>query len=295
VANVRICLHTESATLNAYHSLNALSTTEEIHDLLAKSWLESPDLTLRIIWNMRSIHEGHSNKLGFYRAFGWLYKHHPRTALKNLKFLVEGLCERKIVHKLKITFSNNTKPSPPNDGTEPLNTSAAHTKLDDRVTEEIITKLPHGCFKDLLNILVLALRDELMDPHLQEFTSLNVPPNERLERSLEEFKSIKKAKATQNERFGVSQAMAIRKAKSLESNVIRSLNAKKERQAKQDAEVTLMKQKLDSDKQFLALYASVAHIFADHLAKDAGTYLSAQQTSTSKFTNLRCPRPSQDY
>ncbi|KAG9121524.1 hypothetical protein FRC07_002473 [Ceratobasidium sp. 392] len=248
-------LDKDSATLSAYHGLNELSSAREIHDSLTKSWAESPDLTLRIIWNMRSIHEGQSNKIGFYRAFGWLYKHHPRTALKNLKFLVEGSCSRKIVHKLKIVFDNTQAGS---SGTAPIQ----------RQTEEIEIKLPHGCYKDLLNILVLALREELTDPSLEEFNTLNVPHDKYLKRSLGEFKAMKRAKARQNERFGVNKAKEIRNTASLEKDAARSTNAKKDRQAKYDSDLAALKYKLDNDHHFLALYATVAHLFADQLAKD---------------------------
>ncbi|KAG8700493.1 hypothetical protein FRC08_004663 [Ceratobasidium sp. 394] len=258
-------LNADSATLSAYHGLNHLSTAEEIHSMLEKSWADSPNLTLRIIWNMRSIHEGQSNRIGFYRAFGWLYKHHPRTALKNLKFLVEGSCARKIVHKLKIKF----------DESQPNSSEAPRPRRRPKVlppihrqTEDIEIKLPHGCYKDLLNILVLAMREELTDPSLTVFKSLNVPHNRYLERSLTEFKAIKKAKAEQNERLGITKAKEMRKAASLEKDNVRSANAKKDRRAKYDSDSALLKHKLDNDNQFLALYATVAHIFADQLAKD---------------------------
>ena len=32
-----------------------------------QAWAEDPDLTLKIIWNLRSIHDGKSEKEGFYR------------------------------------------------------------------------------------------------------------------------------------------------------------------------------------------------------------------------------------
>ncbi|KAG8704419.1 hypothetical protein FRC08_002240, partial [Ceratobasidium sp. 394] len=258
-------LNSDSATLGAYHGLNELSTTEEVHRILKNSWADSPDLTLRIIWNMRSIHEGQSNKIGFYRAFGWLYKHHPRTALKNLKFLVAGCCTRKIMHNLKIKFEE-AQPEPPEGA--PWSRPRAEYMPIDRETEEIEIKLPHGCYKDLLNILVLAMREELTDPSLKEFKSLNVPHNRYLERSLTEFKSIKKAKAEQNERLGAAKAKEMRKAASLEKDNVRSVNAKKDRRAKYDSDSTLLRHKLDNDNRFLALYATVAHIFADQLAKD---------------------------
>ncbi|QRV93888.1 hypothetical protein RhiJN_21906 [Ceratobasidium sp. AG-Ba] len=256
-------LNKEPATLNAYHGLNSLSTAKEIHEALAKSWDESPPLTLRIIWNMRSIHEGHGDKISFYRAFGWLYKHHPRTAIKNLKFLVEGTCPRTIIHKLKIEpkQKRNSHQGP---------RSSTETKAStDRQTEEITTKLPHGCFKDLLNILTLAMRGELMDSKLKEYPSLNVPPQQPQKRLRSEFEAIKKAKSAQNERFGLKKAIEIRKAKSYEKDAARARDAKAQRQSKHKADFDTLQNKLNNDNRFLALYATVAHIFADHLAKDA--------------------------
>ncbi|KAG8699940.1 hypothetical protein FRC09_006277 [Ceratobasidium sp. 395] len=256
-----VTLDEDSATLGAYHGLNALSTAQEIHDLLEKSWVESPDLTLRIIWNMRSIHEGQSDRIGFYRAFGWLYKHHPRTALKNLKLLVEGSCTRKVVHKLKIDFSKIK--------VEPSQSRRSRTKPPiPRETEEIEIKLPHGYYKDLLNILVLAMEDELTDPSLAKFKSLNVPHDQYLKRSLAEFKSIKETKAKENERLGTTKAKEMRRLASLKKDATRSTTAKEARHAKYNSNLTALNHKLDNDNRFLALYATVAHIFADQLAKD---------------------------
>ena len=56
------------------------------------------------------------------RAFGWLYKHHPRTAISNLHLLVEPVC---------LPTKKNKLPK------------------------------AHGCWKDLLDILCLATLDEL--------------------------------------------------------------------------------------------------------------------------------------
>lgn len=66
----------------------------DVHDLLNKSWSANPDLTLRLIFCLRSIHDGKSEKNTFYHAFGWLYKNHPRTAIINLPSLVEPVIDR---------------------------------------------------------------------------------------------------------------------------------------------------------------------------------------------------------
>lgn len=43
-----------------------------IDSVLARAWAEDPALTLKIIWNTGSIHDGKGDKELFYRAFGWL-------------------------------------------------------------------------------------------------------------------------------------------------------------------------------------------------------------------------------
>ncbi|KAJ6512564.1 hypothetical protein C8R45DRAFT_1087716 [Mycena sanguinolenta] len=114
---------TSSPTLDAFNQLTRFSWGDRVGDLLDKAWTEDPSVTLKIIWNLRSIHDGKSEKEAFYRAFGWLYDNHPRTAITNLHLLVEPVCVKS--------------------GQEPE------------------TGRAHGYWKDLLNILVLATVDEL--------------------------------------------------------------------------------------------------------------------------------------
>ncbi|KAJ6561690.1 hypothetical protein B0H19DRAFT_1142314 [Mycena capillaripes] len=113
---------TLSPTLDAFQKLTRYSwgiTSGRFWKRCA--WAEDPNLTLRIIWNLRSIHDGKSEKEAFYRAFGWLYDNHPRTAISNLHLLVEPVCLKSDQEK----------------------------------------GLAHGYWKDLLNILALATVDEL--------------------------------------------------------------------------------------------------------------------------------------
>lgn len=57
---------TGSATLDAFNGLNAWSF-KEVNKALENAWAEDPGVTLRIIWNMRSIHDGKGEKELFYR------------------------------------------------------------------------------------------------------------------------------------------------------------------------------------------------------------------------------------
>ncbi|KAJ7575979.1 hypothetical protein C8J56DRAFT_1017042 [Mycena floridula] len=112
---------TGSPTLDAFNGLSKYAKVEEIDRLLTAAWKQDPGLALRLIWNLRSIHDGKSDKEGFYRSFGWLYQNHPRTAIANLPLLVDPVCERQAGGEIR----------------------------------------PHGYWKDMLNILTLVALDDL--------------------------------------------------------------------------------------------------------------------------------------
>ena len=58
---------TLSPTLDAFHSLSSYMAKGKINMVLSKAWEEDPVIALRIIWNMRSIHDGKGDKELFYR------------------------------------------------------------------------------------------------------------------------------------------------------------------------------------------------------------------------------------
>ena len=58
---------TLSSTLDAFQSLSVDMDTLTINGVLARAWAEDPALTLKIIWNTRSIHDGKGDKELFYR------------------------------------------------------------------------------------------------------------------------------------------------------------------------------------------------------------------------------------
>ncbi|KAF8993024.1 hypothetical protein BDQ17DRAFT_166586 [Cyathus striatus] len=118
---------TGSPVLDAFQLISDCSSSSDIAFHLSEAWKEDPSLMLRIIWNIRSIHDGKGEKELFYRAFGWLYDNHPRTAISNLHLLVEPVC------------------APPKKKKHDVEGSS------------------HGYWKDLLNILCLATRGELHD------------------------------------------------------------------------------------------------------------------------------------
>lgn len=55
------------STLDAYVGLRTGITGEKVDRHLDNAWAEDPDLTLRVIWSTRSIHDGKGEKELFYR------------------------------------------------------------------------------------------------------------------------------------------------------------------------------------------------------------------------------------
>ncbi|KDN48133.1 hypothetical protein RSAG8_03149, partial [Rhizoctonia solani AG-8 WAC10335] len=241
---------------------------------LAKSWEESPEITLRIIWNMRSIHEGHNNKIGFYQAFGWLYKYHPRTAIENIRFVTERLCERQVERQVRGTNSDSEE-----DDFELV-------ESDGEIVEEA-AKMSHGYYKDLLNIMVLAMRGKLTDPALVGADSLKVHPIRRNTRTMEEWEGIKATKKKQNEELGVDEAKKRRKIGSRQIVEAQAKEAKEKRKRQYNADHALLKEKLENDKLFLALYVTVAHIFADELANDIALMKKIETASEEEGFDLK--------
>ncbi|KAF8549932.1 hypothetical protein OG21DRAFT_521946 [Imleria badia] len=109
-------------TLDAYLGLRTGIAEDDVDRYLKNAWVQDPNLTLRIIWSTRSIHDGNGEKELFYQAFGWLFENHPRTAITNLHCLVDSVCFRSDKKKKGAS---------------------------------------HGYWKDLLDILALATVDEL--------------------------------------------------------------------------------------------------------------------------------------
>jgi Domain of unknown function (DUF2828) len=153
------------------------------------------------------------------RAFGWLYEHHPRTAVANLSQLVAPVC-------------------------------AIKSKR---------TQLPHGYWKDLLNILALATVEQF-GVHPAPF--LHVPRGRyRSDRSVGPSKmtSDERRSATTLEEFNDLLKAKNRKAKALAQD----------RRVRIAADAyTLLLSKL-SEPRFRALYVAVARLFADELVGQA--------------------------
>ena len=59
---------TGSAILDAFNNLSTKISDSEVIEYLSKSWIEDPELTLHLIWSLRSIPDGKGLKETFYRC-----------------------------------------------------------------------------------------------------------------------------------------------------------------------------------------------------------------------------------
>jgi hypothetical protein len=59
---------TNSAILDAFNNLSSYVLGSDISAYLSKSWIEDPELTLRLIWTLRSIPDGKGLKETFYQC-----------------------------------------------------------------------------------------------------------------------------------------------------------------------------------------------------------------------------------
>ncbi|KZT27099.1 hypothetical protein NEOLEDRAFT_1176895 [Neolentinus lepideus HHB14362 ss-1] len=224
---------TGSATLDAFQHLTRYASWDTIDSALTKAWKEDPTITLRLIWNTRSIHDGKGEKELFYQAYAWLYKNHPRTAIANLAYLVAPVCKRK------------GKKSRDYEG------------------------LCHGYWKDLLNILGLATFDELGSletPSSAKF--LHWPRTPASNSIFRRKRNSQIAKTEGRAKDEVERASRIEAA--LRHNAQKKEEARNKRSQARAESYERLARKLQ-DVKYRALYVAVARLIADKLAEDLVT------------------------
>ncbi|KAH9002791.1 hypothetical protein EDB86DRAFT_3063296 [Lactarius hatsudake] len=211
---------TLSHTLDAFQTLSLHMRRESINAVLSKAWEEDPSLALRIIWNTRSIHDGKGDKELFYKAFGWLYEHHPRTAIANLS----------------------------------------------QLSRSRSTQMPHGYWKDLLNILALATLEQL-DTYPAPFLHVDRGYSAR-------GRSVGPKRLTTSERLAGMTAEQLGELLAARNQKARAIA--RERRVKNAADShQLLLSKL-SERRFRALYVAVARLFSDELVEQASLMRKAE-------------------
>jgi hypothetical protein len=269
--------------MDAFYELKG--SARNIEELLNRAWAVDPEATLKIIFNARSIHLGKGDQIGSYKALGWLYKYHPQTLLANLAWLARPVIEKKIKkegpkdkskdeQKAEGKGSNvekdedgdfemvdevedDVRSGPKTEATFVLSAAdaplAAHTTQND-----VKYGVAHGYWKDLANILLLAINDQLKaDGNVKSILNVDtrkVKPRER---------------------------------------VWDAAKAKEARHEKQDDHHLRFESRLGSDETFRALHLTIARLFASQLRADTAALASGKANKAISLAAKWCPSPSE--
>lgn len=163
------------------------------------------------------------------RAFGWLYEHHPRTAIANLSQLVAPVC----------------------------------------VIKSKSTRMPHGYWKDLLNILALATLEQFGVYPAPFLHAPRGPSHGSQSVGLRKMTPAKRSAAKTPEEFNALLVAKSQEAKAIARNRRIKLAA--------DTHEHLLA-KL-SEPRFRALYIAVARLFANELVEQAALARRAEALS----------------
>ncbi|KAL5594665.1 hypothetical protein BROUX41_001581 [Berkeleyomyces rouxiae] len=140
-----------SGLVDAFTEFNNATGIKEADLLLSKAWAEDPLKALKIIFYMRSIHLGKGERISFYNSTGWLYKNHPRTLIANIHWLGRPVIAKKL--------AQDTLEAVGADDIAHVVDGLTLETAEDELAYDIATGVAHGFWKDLLNVLVLALTD----------------------------------------------------------------------------------------------------------------------------------------
>ncbi|EZF76361.1 hypothetical protein H105_02253 [Trichophyton soudanense CBS 452.61] len=252
---------TESHLVDLFHTLDGEPNEEKLitlEPLLEKAWADDALVTLKIIWNCRSIHLGKGERSMFYVALGWLKDNHPQTLLTNLPWITRGVIEKLPQKERKedetsVVIENQT------------------LGVDDR---EVVHGVSHGYWKDLLNLLALSANDQLgMKNPESVLKNRTRAPQETLEKLDIELplraKKIKVSAMDVNEKRAYLKIP--REDRMKEAHKIISVQKEASKKRKRSRETSLHEKlwkKFESDSFHRALHNTIARMFADQLRKD---------------------------
>lgn len=153
---------TTDPLLDLFTELEDVVSGPRLLELLQNAWKVDAEMTLKIIFNARSIHLGKASRQTFYRCAGWLAKNHPQTLLANLAWLSRPVIQKKVEKNdgekdkeegFEMVFAGEQDQDQNND--------------DDPAHFDVKNGVAHGYWKDLLNLLALHVNgklDVLADP-----------------------------------------------------------------------------------------------------------------------------------
>lgn len=240
-------LSSRSSVVDLFYELGENLSASTLGDTLTEAWKEDALLTLKIIFNARSIHLGKSSRMAAYSALGWLATRHQVTFLANLRWLVRPVIAKK---SEKPKANETTAEEEDFEMVDPE--EAASTSADAGAIHDVRHGVAHGYWKDLLNLVVFAAHDELkLDGN---FSSL-------LNQKPDNTKNSKRKRLGQDP----EAARELRRQKNQEQN---------ER----------VQGKLRCDPFYRALHLRVAELFAEQLKIDKALLDSGKRSDLGKLS-----------
>lgn len=145
---------TTDPLLDLFTELEDVVSGPRLLELLEGAWKANAEMTLKIIFNARSIHLGKASRQTFYRCAGWLAKNHPQTLLANLAWLSRPVVQKKV---------EKEKNGDGKEEEEEFEMVFAEDEVDenDPARFDVRNGVAHGYWKDLLNILALYVNGKL--------------------------------------------------------------------------------------------------------------------------------------
>ncbi|KAJ9656625.1 hypothetical protein H2198_004859 [Neophaeococcomyces mojaviensis] len=191
---------TKEPLVDLFYELEEVIDGDRLRELLEAAWQADPLSTLKIIFNARSIHIGKSSRVSTYKCFGWLAQNHPGTLLTNLQWLSRPIIEKKLGEKNKEQDEDD------------MVLVEAEKPEDDPTRFDVKNGVAHGYWKDLLNILALAV-DGKLDVLANPRDLLNIESKDAKKKGIKKKDILwdeEKAKEIRNEKKTARHTAAVR-------------------------------------------------------------------------------------
>ncbi|CAI6090834.1 unnamed protein product [Clonostachys chloroleuca] len=245
---------TTDACVDLFYELEDSISGARLSDLLTASWNQDALLTLKIIFNARSIHLGKSSRNTFYGCAGWLFLHHPLTLIENLKWLSRPVIQKKAKKETDGQDDEMVVVEADKDPSRPEAYDVKHG-------------VAHGYWKDIINLLALAANNQL-----GAFSDPKIILNSK-NPGIYNGKSIKivRRRAKLNRRKGEPAEKATvsdSNVKNKNEDAVRSSDYKVLRRAKRLDRNQNATRAFNEDLQYRVLHLAVARLFAEQLEKD---------------------------
>lgn len=236
---------TKSALVDLFSELDEVDSGPRLLELLESAWKEDPLMILKLIFNSRSIHLGQSSRSVFYRCAGWLAQKHPLTLITNLRWLCRPVIQKKV------------KKTNEDDDTVLVEPELAE---DDDAKHDVKYGVSHGYWKDLLNMLVLAVNKKF-SPLANPKDILNSQNSWSRTKSKHSGGSFKRRSA----KIRHDNPEADEETKQQPTGPVEAKEARKETR-KRRHEAAL--EALQSDPVYFSLHITISRLFAEQLKAD---------------------------